>query len=155
MISLRYMNNDILKILEIPEETQTIEFKRLSGDRLVVKVIQTIVAMTNTDGGIIFLGVDDPEKTKLKGLSRIYGIEENPDLFDVVVISAEVGCQKPQPEIFDILFKKLDLKPSEVIFIDDTLKSLEGADKIGYIPVLYKDNKTLKSELSSILVFEI
>lgn len=73
------------------------------------------------------------------------------DIFDVVIISAEVGCQKPQPEIFDILFKKLELKPSEVVFIDDTLKSLEGADKIGYIPILYKDNETFKSELFNII----
>lgn len=73
------------------------------------------------------------------------------DLFDVVVISAEVGYQKPQPEIFDILFKKLELEPKEVIFVDDTFKSLEKADKIGYTPVLYKNNESLKMELSNIL----
>lgn len=73
------------------------------------------------------------------------------DLFDEIVISAEVGCQKPQPEIFDILFNKLSVQPNEVVFVDDTLKSLEGADKIGYIPVLFKDNKILKTELSNIL----
>lgn len=73
------------------------------------------------------------------------------DLFDEIVISAEVGYQKPQPEIFNILFKKLEVKSSEVIFIDDTLKSLEGADKIGYIPLLFKDNKSLKIKLSKLL----
>ena len=73
------------------------------------------------------------------------------DLFDWVIISAEVGYQKPQPEIFDLLFKKLEVEPSEVVFIDDSLRSLEGADQIGYIPVLFKDNETLKSELSKIL----
>jgi putative hydrolase of the HAD superfamily len=73
------------------------------------------------------------------------------DIFDVIIISAEVGYQKPQPEIFNILFKKLELKSDEVIFIDDTSKSLEGADKIGYIPILYKDNETFKSELFNIL----
>lgn len=73
------------------------------------------------------------------------------DIFDVIIISAEVGYQKPQPEIFNILFKKLELKSNEVIFIDDTSKSLEGADKIGYIPILYKDNETFKSELFNVL----
>lgn len=90
------MNNDLIKtILEIPEETQTLEFKRLNGDKVVTKVIQTIVAMANTDGGIIFFGIDDPEKTKLKGIERIFGIEENIDLFD------ELGreVQKIQPPI--------------------------------------------------------
>ena len=73
------------------------------------------------------------------------------DLFDEIVISAEVGYQKPQPEIFDILFKKLKVEPNEVIFIDDSLKSLEGADKIGYMPVLYKNNEILKLELSNLI----
>jgi putative hydrolase of the HAD superfamily len=73
------------------------------------------------------------------------------DIFDEVIISAEVGLQKPQPGIFDILFKKLELKPDEVVFVDDTLRSLEGADSIGYIPILFKDNESLKLELSNIL----
>ncbi len=77
--------NDWLKnILEIPAETQTIEFKRLSEDKVVTKVIETIVAMTNTDGGVIILGIDDPEKTKLKGLNRIYGIDENVQTYDAL-----------------------------------------------------------------------
>ena len=77
------------------------------------------------------------------------------DIFDEVIISAEVGFQKPQPEIFDILFKKLEADPSEVIFVDDTLRSLENSDKIGYMPILFKDNKSFKLELSSILGINI
>lgn len=79
-------------------------------------------------------------------------IEENIfDLFDAIVISSEVGYMKPQPEIFEILFKKLKVNPNEVIFIDDSLKSLEKADEIGYIPILFKNNEILESELASIL----
>lgn len=74
----------IAKILNIPEETQTIEFKRLNGEKVVSKIIQTIVAMANTDGGVIIFGVEDPEKTKLKGVDRIFGIEENKELFDSI-----------------------------------------------------------------------
>lgn len=76
-------HKDIIKnILKIPTETQTIEFKRLSEDKVVAKIIETVVAMTNTDGGVIIVGIDDPEKTRLKGLDRVYGIEENIDVFD-------------------------------------------------------------------------
>ena len=74
----------IEKILNIPEETQTIEIKRLDGNKVVKKIIQTIIAMANTDGGTIILGIDDPEKTKLKGMDRIFGIEENINLFDSI-----------------------------------------------------------------------
>ncbi len=69
-------------ILAIPSETQGIEFKRLGGESVVRKILQTMVAMANTEGGYIVLGVDDPEKTKLKGLDRIYGIEESLTSYD-------------------------------------------------------------------------
>lgn len=65
------------RIISIPVEDRMTEFKRLGRDFKVVKVIESVVAMANTDGGIIILGVDDPEKTRLKGFDRIYGIEEN------------------------------------------------------------------------------
>lgn len=78
------MKKYIETILDIPEETQTIEFKRLFGDKVVKKTIRTIVAMANTDGGSIIFGVDDPEKTKHKGAGRIFGIEENKELFDEI-----------------------------------------------------------------------
>jgi predicted HTH transcriptional regulator len=78
-------HNELLKVvLEMPGENRTWEFKRLGTDVSVSKIIETIVAMANTDGGIIILGVDDPEKTKLKGFERIYGIEENPEKYDEI-----------------------------------------------------------------------
>ncbi|MBI4598174.1 MAG: putative DNA binding domain-containing protein [Candidatus Omnitrophica bacterium] len=76
---------DVLKnILDIPVETQTIEFKRLSGDAVVSKTVETVVAMTNTDGGVVILGIDDPVTTRLKGVDRIFGIEEGIDMFDAI-----------------------------------------------------------------------
>ena len=62
-------SNILTDILTIPSESQTLEFKRLAGDKVVTKTIETIVAMANTDGGVIVLGIDDPEKTKLKSIS--------------------------------------------------------------------------------------
>ncbi len=72
------------------------------------------------------------------------------NLFDEVIISAEVGHQKPSPEIFEHLFKRLDIKADEIVFVDDTEKSLEGAEKIGYVPILFKGNQKLKEELEKL-----
>ena len=71
-------------LLNIPTETQTIEFKRLKGDAVVAKIIRTIVAFANTDGGSIIIGIDDPEKTTKSGLDRVYGIEEDADKYDEI-----------------------------------------------------------------------
>jgi HAD superfamily hydrolase (TIGR01509 family) len=68
-------------------------------------------------------------------------------LADAIIISGEIGYQKPHKEAFDILFKRLALAPGEVVFVDDSAKSLEKADEIGYIPILFKNNKQLKDDL--------
>ena len=76
--------------------------------------------------------------------------DEISDLFDEIIISAEVGHQKPSPEIFEILFNKLDVESDEVAFVDDTEKSLEGAEKIGYSPILFTENQKLKEDLEKL-----
>lgn len=85
MTEIKKIHNDFLAdILTIPSESQTIEFKRLAGDKVVAKTIETIVAMANTDGGVIVLGIDDPEKTKLKGMDRVFGIDESIENYDAI-----------------------------------------------------------------------
>jgi len=69
------------------------------------------------------------------------------ELADVLIISGDIGFQKPDKEAFQVLFEKLNLLPEEVVFIDDTPRSLEKADEIGYIPILFKNNEQLKEEL--------
>ena len=76
-----------------------------------------------------------------------YGLLE---LADVLVISGEIGFQKPDKEAFQVLFERLGLRPEEVVFIDDTARSMEMADEIGYIPILFKSNEQLKAELGDI-----
>lgn len=73
------------------------------------------------------------------------------ELFETVIISGEVGYQKPDPQIFRILCEKMEIKPEEFVFIDDSFKSLEGAEEIGYTPILFTSNKQLKEDLEKIL----
>jgi putative hydrolase of the HAD superfamily len=72
------------------------------------------------------------------------------DIVDEVVVSGEIGFQKPHKEAFDVLFEKLAVLPEEVIFIDDAPKSLEKAGEIGYTPILFKDNKQLIADLENL-----
>jgi len=137
-------NEDLLiKILGIPAESQTTEFRRLSGPKVVAKTIETIVAMTNTDGGVIVLGVNDPKDTKIKGLDRIFGIEESLDNFDA--IGREI--QRIIPPLSSIwppnkIFVKEVQKHIALLFIPkgvDTFRSIDGHVYIR----LEKSNKLL------------
>jgi ATP-dependent DNA helicase RecG len=132
----------IEQILNIPEETQTIEFKRLNGDKVVKKIIQTIVAMANTDGGVIILGIDDPEKTKLKSKDRVFGIEENKELFDEIFHE----INRIIPPVANLL-KNESIKTSDgkTVVLLSVSKAMESFCSIGgqVLVRLHKSNKKL------------
>jgi epoxide hydrolase-like predicted phosphatase len=53
------------------------------------------------------------------------------ELFDEVVISAEVGLHKPQPEIYLLAAERLAVDPSKCLFVDDLRENCEGAEGVG------------------------
>ena len=55
------------------------------------------------------------------------------DLFDVVVISADVGMRKPEERIFRHTAALLGLEPHECVFIDDVLANVAAAEAIGLV----------------------
>ncbi len=54
------------------------------------------------------------------------------DLFDVVVDSSEVGCRKPEPEIYELTTWRLGGDPSSILYIDDFLANVEGGRRAGW-----------------------
>ncbi|MEA1985861.1 MAG: ATP-binding protein [Candidatus Marinimicrobia bacterium] len=80
------MGKFISYCLGISAENRMEEFKRVGGEKskVVRKTLESIVAMSNTDGGLIILGIDDPEKGAKNLDERIFGIEENLERFDEI-----------------------------------------------------------------------
>ena len=67
--------------------------------------------------------------------------------FNPVIISCDVSMRKPNPEIYKLTLKKLKLKPSECLFIDNQSWNITPAKKLGIKTVLFKDNKQLFKQL--------
>jgi putative hydrolase of the HAD superfamily len=65
------------------------------------------------------------------GTSERLRTMEVDQLFDEIVISAEVGVAKPAPRIFQIACNRLRLSPSDCTVIDDTLENVEAAGALG------------------------
>ena len=54
------------------------------------------------------------------------------DDVDCLVTSEEAGVEKPSPEIFEVCFRKLRLKPEEICFVGDTYeKDVSGPIGMG------------------------
>ncbi len=85
--------------------------------------------------------------------ARADGISEH---FDSFIVSAEVGYRKPDPEIFKMFTAELKVDANELVFIDDSAKSLSTADISGYKPILFKNYADLVVELNNLEVkFEV
>jgi putative hydrolase of the HAD superfamily len=77
--------------------------------------------------------------------------EEIRDLFDVVVISAEVGLHKPQPEIYRLAAEQIGVEPEDCVFVDDLRENCEGAEAVGMTAVLYRDADEAIAKLEELL----
>jgi putative hydrolase of the HAD superfamily len=73
------------------------------------------------------------------------------ELFDVVVISAEVGLHKPQPEIYLLAAERLGDPPERCVFVDDLRENCAGAEAVGMTAVLHRDAEETVPRLEELL----
>ncbi len=71
--------------------------------------------------------------------------------FDSVIISCDVRMRKPNPKIYKLSLRKLHIKPSEAIFIDNRDWNLRPAKKLGMKTILFKNNKQAIHDIENIL----
>lgn len=75
-----------------------------------------------------------------------YNREVLAQIFDEVVISAELGVRKPNPQAFLHTAKLLGVDPRECVFIDDLEAHVRGATSVGMRGLLHQDrNETLRA----------
>jgi len=72
-------------------------------------------------------------------------------VFDEIIISCEVGMIKPDPAIFNLMLDRLDVKADESVFIDDRIKNIDGAKKIGLHTIFFTSREQALEELALIL----
>lgn len=62
------------------------------------------------------------------------------ELFDGVVVSADIHVIKPDKEIYLYLLRKYGLKPEECLFTDDREDNVQGAESVGIKGFLFRNN---------------
>ncbi|MEM9281533.1 MAG: HAD family phosphatase [Verrucomicrobiota bacterium] len=60
------------------------------------------------------------------------------DLFEGRIYSHQVGCMKPDPEIYEITINQLGINPSETIYIDDLPANCEAGRQVGLTTIPYQ-----------------
>jgi len=82
---------------------------------------------------------------------ELYPIDRIRELFDVVVISGEVGLRKPDPDIFKLTVDKLGLEADACVFVDDHPGHLKAAQAAGMTTVLHKSPAQSIPEVEALL----
>ncbi len=67
--------------------------------------------------------------------------------FEGISISGELKMRKPFPEIYQYTLEKYNISPSEAVFIDDNLKNVEAARRIGIHAIHFQNPNQLKTSL--------
>jgi epoxide hydrolase-like predicted phosphatase len=73
------------------------------------------------------------------------------DYFDAVVFSCSEGIVKPDPKIYWQVLQKLDIRPSEAVFIDDNPYFVKGAVEIGINGIIFKSFEQMNLELNKFI----
>lgn len=68
--------------------------------------------------------------------------------FKKVFISSEIGLRKPDAEAFHYILNEIAIAPEEMLFFDDSLENIEGADKLGIQTVLVTGPDSVISALA-------
>jgi epoxide hydrolase-like predicted phosphatase len=71
--------------------------------------------------------------------------------FDVRMFSAEEGLKKPDPAFFNLCLERLGVCAEEALFVDDTLRNVEAARRLGMQGVHYADKQRDLAELERLL----
>lgn len=79
------------------------------------------------------------------------GIEH---FFDEVYYSCRLGMRKPEKEIFELVMKKYNVHPKEILFIDDTQMHIDGAKMLGWSTLKVNRNENWINKLQDCLECE-
>lgn len=76
-------------------------------------------------------------------------------LFDVTIISGEVGLAKPDVDIYLLTATKLGLEPGECVFVDDLSVNIHGAVEAGMVGVHHRSTRSTLEELEILLAIAL
>ena len=70
---------------------------------------------------------------------------------DSVVISAEEGVAKPDPEIYRICLRRMGVAAEETVFVDDFARNVDAAIRLGMRGILFTSREQAMAEIEAAL----
>ncbi len=77
-------------------------------------------------------------------------LKKDLELFDDFVLSYSVKLAKPDPLIYELAANRLNVEPSECVFVDDIERYCEGATAVGMQAIQYSHMQDFKLKLEEL-----
>ncbi len=124
---------EVLKRLKLPlSEKRSFSDEFFGGDVIDRKLVEHI----RTLRGKFHIGLIS---NAWSGLRQFITQEKLVDVFDTVIISAEVGVTKPDARIYQIALEQAKVQANEAVFVDDMLVNIEACESLGMAGVEFRD----------------
>jgi epoxide hydrolase-like predicted phosphatase len=85
------------------------------------------------------------------GLRDFLAKEKLLDLFDTVIISAEVRAIKPSARIYELALEQAKVGADEAVFVDDAPENIAACQKVGMTGILFNDPEKSLDRLHRVL----
>jgi epoxide hydrolase-like predicted phosphatase len=126
------------------QESDKITAEFFSGDRVDISLLDFLRSLRpERKVGLI--------SNAWSGLRALITRQKFDDVFDEMIISAEVGLIKPDPRIYRLALEKLGARPEETVFLDDVLVNVEGARSVGMNAIQFTQPEKTLEELKQLL----
>jgi len=134
-----------LGIREVKVEENLLGREFAKTTEVYADVLDRIGDLKNRRFQIAILSNTNEAHSKIMRQNKIF------DQFDHVFLSHDMGVRKPAPEVFQHALKGLNAKPSETLFIDDSLENINAAKEIGMHTILARSPKQTIWDMESLL----
>jgi 2-haloacid dehalogenase len=134
------------RITAFPEHAAAIRAYDERWDEMVSGAIEGSVALIKRlrAGGRPLYAITNFSRAKFDRTAKRFPFLQE---FDGIVVSADEGLVKPDPNIFDLFLKRFGLTAEDCLFIDDSAANVQSARKLGMAAHLFVDAASLEIEL--------
>ncbi len=69
--------------------------------------------------------------------------------FQFIKTTEQLQVSKSEPDVYEMVANSFELKPEQVLFIDDLAENIAAAKKAGLQTILYKPTQSFRKQLES------
>jgi len=136
---------EVLKRLKRPaSEAKSFQDEFFGGDVIDHSLVEFIRSLR----GSVHTGLIS---NAWSGLREFITKEKMIDIFDTVIISAEIGTVKPSARIYEIALEQAKVSANDAVFVDDMNINVEASEEIGMQGILFKDPQESLKQLKKLL----